>query len=415
MSRKRYIKPKFFKNCDLGKCSIEARVAFAGLWCLADREGRLEDIPEEIKLEVLPWDECDMDSLLQELADYRSPHTQNGFITRYEVDGVPYLQVNNFAEHQHPHPNEAASLIPPPANFVAKSGQNGASNVKAIASNVKDGQSKPLTLTITKTLTRTGDDAETHVPARVPAHAKENGGGDEEATPSKNGGVILTMEHPLLGDGSGPSDIPPKSPEFLAGFKSLCETVGIVGRIDHERSLFMCLERCVLITDYERQGVDWQSKCGVDRITLSDRTQSLVRWFDNEQEKAEDRQSRNVAPPPTPSIVDDSASRPKKLGDLPLRSDPTWNLIQYPLEWELGEIRWKQEHWDEVDCMGVIDGVLCLVPTPETLRLFNKSHTNWDLKTALSVIEGDSTFCDQVTHFDDVSWQTPTVQQAASR
>ena len=48
MARARNIKPGFFANENLAECDPLARLLFAGLWCLADREGRLEDRPKRI-------------------------------------------------------------------------------------------------------------------------------------------------------------------------------------------------------------------------------------------------------------------------------------------------------------------------------------------------------------------------------
>ncbi|GAA0696235.1 hypothetical protein ISN75_06750 [Dyella marensis] len=107
MSRARNIKPGFFKNEILAECEPLARILFSGLWCEADRAGRLEDRPKKIKAECLPYDECDIDSLLNQLAS-------KSFILRYEVGGKRYIQILMFAKHQNPHKNEAASSIPAP-------------------------------------------------------------------------------------------------------------------------------------------------------------------------------------------------------------------------------------------------------------------------------------------------------------
>jgi len=106
MARARNIKPAFFTDGDLCELQPLSRLLFAGLWCLADREGRLKDKPRDIKAQILPFDDVDTNELLDSL----SPH----FITRYEVDGEKYIQVNNFGEHQNPHKQEASSKIPPP-------------------------------------------------------------------------------------------------------------------------------------------------------------------------------------------------------------------------------------------------------------------------------------------------------------
>jgi hypothetical protein len=105
MARSRNIKPGYFQNEDLAECHPLARILFAGLWCEADRAGRLEDRPKRIKAAVLPYDNCDVDELLEQLR-------VRGFIERYEVDGKRYIQIVEFAKHQTPHIKEAASTIP---------------------------------------------------------------------------------------------------------------------------------------------------------------------------------------------------------------------------------------------------------------------------------------------------------------
>lgn len=107
MARARNIKPGFYKNEELAECSIWARFIFPGLWMLADREGRLEDRPKRIKGELLPFDSAEVEPLLAELS-------ARGFIHRYSVKGVAYIQVLKFAEHQSPHYSEKESLIPAP-------------------------------------------------------------------------------------------------------------------------------------------------------------------------------------------------------------------------------------------------------------------------------------------------------------
>ena len=61
--RARNIKPGFFKNEALADCDLQARLLFVGLWCMADREGRMEYRPKRIKIEVLPYDNCNIEKL----------------------------------------------------------------------------------------------------------------------------------------------------------------------------------------------------------------------------------------------------------------------------------------------------------------------------------------------------------------
>lgn len=105
MARSRNIKPGFFTNDELAECSPYARLLFAGLWTIADKEGRLDDRPKKIKALVLPFDTVDCDELLTQL------HAKN-FITRYSVEGSDYIQINNWKKHQNPHCKESASDIP---------------------------------------------------------------------------------------------------------------------------------------------------------------------------------------------------------------------------------------------------------------------------------------------------------------
>jgi hypothetical protein len=106
--RARIIKPGFFKNEELAEIGPTGMLLFAGLWTLADREGRLEDRPRRIKVEVLPYFDCDVNSLLDELA-------QRGFIVRYKVRGIAFIAIPSWSKHQQAHVREAESLIPPPS------------------------------------------------------------------------------------------------------------------------------------------------------------------------------------------------------------------------------------------------------------------------------------------------------------
>lgn len=111
MARARNIKPGFFKNELLAEMPPETRLLFMGLWCLADREGRFEDRPKKIKMELFPCDSFSIEDSLALLA-------KDGFLIRYEVDGKRYAQVVNFTKHQMPHHKEVPSEIPAPPGFA---------------------------------------------------------------------------------------------------------------------------------------------------------------------------------------------------------------------------------------------------------------------------------------------------------
>lgn len=111
--RARNIKPSLFRNELLAIADPLYTVVFAGLWCLADRRGRLEDRPAKIHFDINPGRAYEGTSgALIWLCD-------NGFIRRYEVNGTRYVQILSFEKHQNPHHKEPESVIP------AMSGANG--------------------------------------------------------------------------------------------------------------------------------------------------------------------------------------------------------------------------------------------------------------------------------------------------
>ncbi|MBK7082330.1 MAG: hypothetical protein IPH55_16930 [Betaproteobacteria bacterium] len=112
MARARNLKPSFFTNDKLAELDPLGRLLFAGLWTIADREGRLEDRPKRIKAEILPYDDADADRLLLDLQ-------AAGFIMRYSVNGGRFIQVLAFTKHQNPHVREGPSTIPAPDKHSA--------------------------------------------------------------------------------------------------------------------------------------------------------------------------------------------------------------------------------------------------------------------------------------------------------
>ena len=61
----RNIKPAFFKNELFAELSPFDRLLFIGLWVSWDREGRVEDRPKRIKMELFPAIADDVDSWLE--------------------------------------------------------------------------------------------------------------------------------------------------------------------------------------------------------------------------------------------------------------------------------------------------------------------------------------------------------------
>lgn len=110
MARARNIKPAFFTNELLGTEDPMVSLTFAGLWCLADKMGILEDRPLRIKAELFPYrDSLDVNGYLSVLA-------RLGFVVRYENAGKGYIQVCAFRKHQSPHHTEKAKGFPFPSD-----------------------------------------------------------------------------------------------------------------------------------------------------------------------------------------------------------------------------------------------------------------------------------------------------------
>lgn len=111
MARIRSIKPEFFRHRRLflaeKETGLPLRVAFAGLWTCADREGRFRWEPEELKLDCLPYDDVDFGRVLDALCT-------RGFIVKYASQGREYGHIPSWAEHQIVNNRESSSKLPAP-------------------------------------------------------------------------------------------------------------------------------------------------------------------------------------------------------------------------------------------------------------------------------------------------------------
>lgn len=111
MGRIRTIKPDFFTHWglyELEKLSgLPIRVAFAGLFTVADREGRFKWVPQELKIACIPHDEVDFSRVLDALMT-------RGFIVKYECDGRYFGYIPGFVRHQAINNREKESILPEP-------------------------------------------------------------------------------------------------------------------------------------------------------------------------------------------------------------------------------------------------------------------------------------------------------------
>jgi hypothetical protein len=109
--RIRTIKPEFFLHEDLFTAEKETkmplRVAFAGLWCAADREGRFKWEPRRLGIQILPYDEIDFSRVLDALAT-------RGFIVSYASTTGNFGFIPSFLRHQVINNRERMSDLPDP-------------------------------------------------------------------------------------------------------------------------------------------------------------------------------------------------------------------------------------------------------------------------------------------------------------
>ena len=115
MGRIRTIKPEFFIHEELfdleQETGLPIRVAYAGLFTVADKEGRFEWRPRRLKAAVLPYDEVDFSRVLDALAT-------RGFLVRYAPAGREYGAIRSWRKHQVINNREKCSEIPEPPQSI---------------------------------------------------------------------------------------------------------------------------------------------------------------------------------------------------------------------------------------------------------------------------------------------------------
>ena len=79
MARSRNIKPAFFENELLGEWPPLDRLAFIGMWTVADFKGCFEYRPKRLKLKLLPYDDCEIEIIIDRLES-------KGFIKKYYIN-----------------------------------------------------------------------------------------------------------------------------------------------------------------------------------------------------------------------------------------------------------------------------------------------------------------------------------------
>lgn len=117
MARIRTIKPELYRHEELFEAErsskLPLRLAFTGLFTVADREGRFRWQPRVLKLDVLPFDNVDFAAVLDALHEH-------GFVVKYQVGADTFGHIPTWAKHQHINQREADSVLPAPDEADAR-------------------------------------------------------------------------------------------------------------------------------------------------------------------------------------------------------------------------------------------------------------------------------------------------------
>lgn len=111
MPRIRTIKPDFWSDEKIVELTPLARLYFIGLWNFSDDSGNVEYSPKQLKMRIFPGDNCEIDTLTEELAKF-------SLVAIYEVEGRKYLNLPNFTKHQVINRPSRSKIPPPPKRKI---------------------------------------------------------------------------------------------------------------------------------------------------------------------------------------------------------------------------------------------------------------------------------------------------------
>jgi hypothetical protein len=203
MLKNRIIRPGIVTNEVLASLGVEATLLFERLWMLADREGRLEDRPARIRAEAFPyWPDFPVEKLVEKLCE-------SGFILRYkprETPENPLILIVNFCKHQHIHPHEAQSTLPPPPRTGGRPRTSGADGRRDIPGHVETCNDIPGNVRVPLPLPIPNSGG-AHTTCGIPAV--------ENSPPPPPKSTRTQQRKPparaAAGDETGPRESPPKS------------------------------------------------------------------------------------------------------------------------------------------------------------------------------------------------------------
>jgi len=124
--RIRTVKPEFFTDRKVKKLEPWERLLFAGLWLIVDDEGRMEYDPDNIKGQLFPSDDFDIEAGIEKLEEL-------GMIQRYMKGEDEFIFVRNLNKHQVINKPRKSKLLAPPGvtdSRVQVTEQSGTSPVR---------------------------------------------------------------------------------------------------------------------------------------------------------------------------------------------------------------------------------------------------------------------------------------------
>lgn len=119
MARIRSIKPEFWKSEAIARLPHRTRLTFIALWSYVDDSGVGRDVPQLIAGELFALEDDPREALANVREDL-ARLSEEGRITRYTVEGKPFLHITGWDEHQkidkpnkarYPFPNDPAAVL----------------------------------------------------------------------------------------------------------------------------------------------------------------------------------------------------------------------------------------------------------------------------------------------------------------
>lgn len=159
MARIRTIKPEFPQSESMGRVSRESRLCFVLLWTLADDAGRLRGNSRMLASLLYPYDDDAKKLIGKWLDELNTEHC----ITRYEVGGDQYIQINAWLSHQKIDKPSISKIPPPPEDS-----RGFARSVEASAADQGEDQGREGNLAPTVLVGRETPDAQAE-PYKVPS------------------------------------------------------------------------------------------------------------------------------------------------------------------------------------------------------------------------------------------------------